>query len=80
MGVVEMKHVHEAAAYDKWFRAEIEAAIVEADDPKTKWVPNEDANNSWAIKRAELLERVGNTQSKFKTGDYDIVVDMTISV
>lgn len=53
-----MKCVHEdAVAYDKWFLAEIEEAIVDADDPKTKWVSNEDANNSWAKKRAELVNR-----------------------
>lgn len=51
-----MTKAHEAAAYDKWFRAEIEAAIVEADDPNTKWVSNEDANKSWANKRAELVK------------------------
>lgn len=52
-----LKHAHEAAAYDTWFRAEIEAAIVEADDPNTKWVSNEDANKSWAKQRAELVKR-----------------------
>ena len=51
-----MTRAHEAAAYDKWFRAEIEAAIVEADDPKTQWVSNEDANKSWAKQRAELVK------------------------
>ena len=52
-----LRHAHQAAAYDKWFRAEIETAIVEADDPKTKWVSNEDANKSWAKKRAKLVKR-----------------------
>jgi hypothetical protein len=31
----QMKAAHQAAAYDKWFRAEIGAALVEADDPAT---------------------------------------------
>ena len=43
-----LKTAHEAAAYDKWFRAEIESAIVEADDAHTQWVSNEDASSSWA--------------------------------
>jgi hypothetical protein len=28
-----MKAAHQAAAYDRWFRAEIGAALIEADDP-----------------------------------------------
>lgn len=53
-----MTRAHEAAAYDKWFRAEIEAAIVEADDPKTVWVSNEEVSSNWAKKRAELVKRI----------------------
>ncbi|CDY78042.1 Prevent host death protein, Phd antitoxin [Caballeronia glathei] len=37
----QMKAAHEAAAYDKWFRAEITAAIAEADDPATQKVAHE---------------------------------------
>lgn len=33
----------DAAVYDAWFRAEVEAGIKEADDPETEWVSNEDA-------------------------------------
>jgi hypothetical protein len=55
----KMKHAHEAAAYDKWLRAEVGAAIMEADDPNTNWVSNEDANNTWAKKRAELTQLAG---------------------
>lgn len=38
-----MKRAHEAAEHDAWFRAEVEAAIKEADDPNTKWVSHADA-------------------------------------
>ena len=38
-----MKRAHKAAAYDAWFRAEVEAGIKEADDPNTQWVSHEDA-------------------------------------
>lgn len=54
-----MRNAHQAAAYDKWFRAEVEEGLKEADDPNTKWVSNEDANKSWAKKRAELVKRAG---------------------
>jgi hypothetical protein len=43
-----MRKAHEAAAYDKWFLTEITQALVEADDPNTQWVSNED------IKKAGL--------------------------
>lgn len=41
-----MKRAHEAAAYDAWFRAQVDAGIKEADDPATQWVSNEDAEAS----------------------------------
>lgn len=53
-----MRHAHEVAAHDKWFRAQVEDAIREADDPATVWVSNEDAKASWAKKRAELIKRI----------------------
>lgn len=51
-----MRRTHEAAAHDKWFRTQVEQAIVEADDPSTAWVSHEDAKASWAKKRAEMLK------------------------
>lgn len=53
-----MRHAHEAAAHDKWFRAQVEEAINEADDPATVWVSNEEAKVGWAKKRAELIKRI----------------------
>lgn len=55
-----LKKAHEVAAYDKWFRVEVEVAIVEADDLNTQWVSNENANKSWADKRAELVKMAGS--------------------
>ncbi|MGS0742508.1 hypothetical protein ACVBEF_11830 [Glaciimonas sp. GG7] len=52
-----MRNAHEAAAYDKWFRAEIEDAIKEADDPNTIWVTDEEAQASWEKQRAALVKR-----------------------
>jgi len=58
-----MRQAHEAAAYDKWFRDEVEQALKEADDPNTVWIPHEEVKASWAKKRAELMKRIndGNT-------------------
>ena len=53
-----MRHAHQSAAHDKWFRAQVEEAINEADDPATVWVSNEDAKVQWAKKRAALAARI----------------------
>lgn len=53
-----MRHAHEAAGHDKWFRAQVEQAINEADDPSIEWVSHEEAKVSWAKKRAQLLKRI----------------------
>lgn len=52
-----LRNAHEAAAHDKWFREQVEQAIAEADAPNAEWVSNEDANASWAKKRAKLVKR-----------------------
>ena len=52
-----LRKAHEAAAHDKWFREQVEIGLAEADDPATEWVTNEEANASWAKKRAELVKR-----------------------
>ena len=56
-----MTRAHEAAAYDKWFRAEVGAALKEADDPNTQWVSNDDAKKHFAAKREALRKRVKAT-------------------
>lgn len=48
-----MKRTYEAAAYDKWFRAQVDEAIKEADDPNTQWVSNEDVIKQSAAQRAK---------------------------
>lgn len=54
-----LRHAHEAAAHDKWFRAEVEQAIKEADAPDAQWVSGADAKASWKKERAELVKRAG---------------------
>jgi hypothetical protein len=52
-----LKHAHEAAAHDKWFSAEIDQAIKEADDPATQWVSNESVKAESAKRRAAWLKQ-----------------------
>jgi hypothetical protein len=50
--------------YDKWFDAEIEAALKEADDPNTEWVSNDEVKKDWATLRAELVRRLEEEESR----------------
>lgn len=52
-----MRHAHEAAAHDKWFRAEVAQALQEADDPATVWLSNEEVKAHSAARRAQWLKR-----------------------
>lgn len=52
-----MRHAHEAAAHDKWFRTQIEQALQEADDPVTVWLSNEEVKMQSAKRRAEWSKR-----------------------
>jgi len=54
-----MRHAHEAAAHDKWFRGQVEQALQEADDPATVWLSNEEVKAHSAARRAEWLKRAG---------------------
>jgi hypothetical protein len=40
----QMKAAHQAAAYDKWFRAEVKAAIAEADNPEIPKIAHADVS------------------------------------
>lgn len=46
--------------HDQWFRDQVAQALVEADDPATEWVSNEEANASWDKLRVELMGRIEN--------------------
>lgn len=46
-----LRHAHQAAAYDKWFRAEVEQGLKEADDHNTQWISNEDVKAESAKRR-----------------------------
>ena len=53
-----MKHAHEAAAYDTWFRAQVQEAL---DDPRPG-VPHAEVKAEWAEERAGLLKRAGKAK------------------
>lgn len=52
----------EARAHDAWFRAEVEQAMREADDPTVTRIPHAEIAASWRRQRAELLRRAGEPQ------------------
>lgn len=49
-----MKAAHEAAAYDKWFRAEVQASL---DDPRPS-IPDAEVTKHFATKRQKLQQQV----------------------
>jgi hypothetical protein len=49
-----LKRAHAAAAYDKWFRSQVQGAL---DDPRPS-IPHADVSARWAKKRAQLLKKV----------------------
>lgn len=51
-----MRQTHQAAAYDKWFRAEVQQGIREADDPATEWVSN-DTVMAESVKRRDIWRK-----------------------
>lgn len=50
-----MKRAHEAAAYDKWFRAQVQESI---DDPRPS-IPHEQVMAEFAERRAALRKQAG---------------------
>ncbi|HEX5328516.1 MAG TPA: antitoxin of toxin-antitoxin stability system [Acetobacteraceae bacterium] len=54
-----VKQQRAAREHDVWFRAEVEQALREADDPKAKRIPDERVASNWRRQRAELVRRAG---------------------
>ena len=53
--------IAQAREHDRWFRRQVEAAMVEADKPETEFVPHATVLAQWADKRKALLTPVGKT-------------------
>ena len=51
-----MKRAHKAAAYDQWFRAQVQEAI---DDPSPS-IPHEQVSAAFVERRTALLKQVGH--------------------
>lgn len=48
-----LKLAHSAAMHDKWFRAQVERGLKEANDAGTQWVSNEEVKAESAKRRAQ---------------------------
>lgn len=51
-----LKAVHESAAYDKWFRAQVQEAL---DDPRPA-IPHDEVRKEFAALRAELVRKTNS--------------------
>jgi hypothetical protein len=60
--VAAMRHAQEAVAHDKWFRAQVEQGLQEADDLATVWIPHNEAKADMQRQREGLLARLGKTE------------------
>lgn len=43
--------------HEQWFRGQVEQGLIEADDPQTQWLTNEEAKAQSAARRAEWEAR-----------------------
>ena len=53
-----LKRAHEAVAYDKWFRSQVQVAL---NDPRPS-IPHEEVSARWAKKRAQLAKKAKAAQ------------------
>ena len=51
----------QALEHDRWFREQIEAALVEADKPETEFIPHASVRDQWAGKRKALINQAGKS-------------------
>lgn len=54
-----MKHKHEAAEHDAWFRAEVEKSLARADSSEAEWIPHETVMMKLDARIARLNKRTG---------------------
>lgn len=52
-----LKRTHQAAAYDQWFRAQVQDALAEADDPTTTWISHDAVKDEIAQQRQSIQAR-----------------------
>lgn len=51
---IRMRHAHEAAAYDKWFRMQVQESL----DDQRQSIPSEEVKQIFAMKREALQKRI----------------------
>ena len=61
---VEQQEKDAAAAYDAWFRADVEAGLREADDPKTVWHTQEEVEREFKELRKRWQARIDKGKSR----------------
>jgi hypothetical protein len=54
----QTKFVEKSAEHDRWFRAQVEQSLQEADDPSTVWLSNEEVKARSAARRAKWAQCV----------------------
>ena len=59
-----LRRTHEAASHDAWFRAQVEEALREADDPHTAWMSHEEVTADMATQRARIMEMMAGKPGK----------------
>jgi len=47
----------EALEHDRWFRSQVEVALLEADKPDAVFIPHSTVRTKWASKREALVNR-----------------------
>lgn len=47
----------DATGHDRWFRAEVEQAVTEADDPEVQRVAHDQVRSSWQQQKEDLERR-----------------------
>jgi predicted transcriptional regulator len=52
------------AAYEAWFRAEVEQGMREAEDPNVRRIPHEVVRSNWRQMRSELVRRAKQTNDE----------------
>ena len=57
MSLLQEWYAHETAAHDKWFRAQVEQGLKEANDAGTQWISNDEVKAESAKRRAQWRAR-----------------------
>lgn len=57
-----LKHAHEAVAYDKWFREQVQAGLKEMNDPDTQGIPHEVIKEKLLRARDRIQARIDSDE------------------